>query len=147
MLVNAALAFTMTTVSDLRKSRLAKRDKFRKERFEVVISSAESALKNAFLVNGGGAVALLAFFGQASKQPGFSSVWLASALLILVVGTALAAVATGLSFLAQYGYMIGKRRSVLGRYARNVTALNITMVMLSYFCFVGAGFVAFGGLR
>lgn len=67
----------MTTASDLRKTRLAKRDEFRKERFEVVVASAENALKNAFLVNGGGAVALLAFFGQASKQPGFSSVWLA----------------------------------------------------------------------
>lgn len=137
----------MTPVSDLRKSRIAKRDEFRKERFEIVVSSAESALKNAFLVNGGGAVALLAFFGQASKQPGFASGWLALALLVLVIGTALAAVATGLSFLAQYGYMLGKRRSPLGRNARSITALNITLVMLSYCCFVGAGFVAFAGLR
>lgn len=134
-------------MSDLRKTRLAKRDKFRKERFEVVVASAENALKNAFLVNGGGAVALLAFFGQASKQPGFSSAWLAWALLVLVIGTAFAAVATGLSFLAQYGYMIGKRRSILGRHARSITAANITLVLLSYFCFVAAGFVAFGGLR
>jgi hypothetical protein len=98
------------------------------------------------LVNGGGAVALLAFLGQASKQQGFSSAWLAWALLVLVIGTALAAVATGLSFLAQYGYMTGKRRSMLGRHARSITAANITLVMLSYFCFVAAGLVAFGGL-
>jgi hypothetical protein len=123
------------------------RDEFRKDRFEIVVSAAENALKNAFLVNGGGAVALLAFFGQASKQPGLGSAWLAWALLILVFGTAVAAVATGLSFLAQYGYMTGKRRSLLGRHARSITAANIILVMLSYFCFVAAGLVAFAGLR
>jgi hypothetical protein len=137
----------VTTMFDLRKARIAKRDEFRKERFGVVVAAAENALKNAFLVNAGGAVALLAFFGQASKHPGFSSGWLAVALLILVVGTAFAAVATGLSFLAQYGYMTGKRRSSLGRNARSITAANVTLVMLSYFCFVAAGFVAFLGLR
>ena len=136
----------MTAPTDLRKSRLAKREEFRKTRFDVVVSSAESALKSAFLINGGGAVALLAFFGQASRQPGPSSPWLALALFILVVGTALAAVATGLSFLAQYGYLVGKRRSWFGRNARNVTAVNIVLVLLAYVCFVVAGLVAYRGL-
>lgn len=136
----------MPAPSDLRKTRVAKRDEFRKARLDVVVTSAESALKSAFLVNGGGAVALLAFFGQASRQSLPSSSWLALALFILVVGTALAAVATGLSFLAQYGYMMGKRRSWFGRFARSITALNIILVMLSYVCFVVAGFVAYRGL-
>jgi hypothetical protein len=54
----------MAALSDLRKSRLAKRDDYRSDRLNVVVASAEAALKSAFLVNGGGAVALLAFFGQ-----------------------------------------------------------------------------------
>ena len=134
----------MATPSALRKSRIAKRDEFRKERLEVVVSSAESALKSAFLVNGGGAVALLAFFGQATRQ-GATSPWLSHALLALVIGTALATVATGLSFLAQYGYMMGKRRSRFGRSAKDITAANIVLVMLSYVCFVAAGFLAYKG--
>jgi hypothetical protein len=136
----------MSAPTDLRRIRLAKRDEFRKTRFDVVVKSAESALKSAFLVNGGGAVALLAFFGQAARQPGPPSSWLAIALFVLVIGTALAAVATGLSFLAQYGYLAGKRRSWLGRAARNITALNIVLVLFSYGCFIIAGFIAYRGL-
>ena len=135
----------MTIPSELRKSRIAKRDEFRKERLEVVVSSAESALKCAFLVNGGGAVALLAFFGQASRQGAPTSPWLSHALLALVIGTALAMVATGLSFLAQYGYMMGKRRSRFGRSEKDITAANIVLVMISYVCFVLAGFLAYKG--
>jgi hypothetical protein len=132
--------------SDLRKNRIARRDEFRKARLDVVISSAESALKSAFLVNGGGAVALLAFFGQAARQSIPGSRWIALTLFVLVVGTALAAVATGLSFIAQYGYMLGKRRSWFGRSARSITAANIVLVLLSYICFVVAGFLAYKGL-
>jgi hypothetical protein len=120
--------------SDLRKSRLAKVDEFRKTRFTVVASSAESALKSALLVNGGGAVALLAFFGQATQQAKLNSAVssLAAALLVLVIGTALAGIATGLSFLAQYGYFMRRSRSWFGKAARSITALNILLIMFSY---------------
>ena len=133
---------------ELRKSREAKVQAFRKERFGIVATSADSALKSAFLVNGGGAVALLAFFGQATTQarPAHVSSLLATALLILVVGTALAGVATGLSFLAQYGYFMQKSRSWFGRAARSLTAANIVLVGASYVCFVVAGFVAYRAL-
>lgn len=113
----------------------------------MVVGSAESALKSAFLVNGGGAVALLAFFGQASRQGLPASSWLSLALLALVVGTALASTATGLSFLAQYGYMMGKRRARIGRYALIITAMNVVLVMLSHVCFLVAGLLAYKGLR
>jgi hypothetical protein len=136
----------MTAQTDLRKSRIARRDEARKTRFDVVIRSADAALKNAFLINGGGAVALLAFFGQAGRQPGTSSPWLALALFVLIIGAALAAVATGLSFLAQYGYLVGKRRSWFGRSAQSITAANIVLVLFSYVCFVVAGFIAYRGL-
>lgn len=136
----------MSSLSGLRKNRLAKRDELRRSRLDIVVRSADSALRNAFLVNGGGAVALLAFFGQVSRQAGLSSSYIATALLLLVVGTFLAAVATGFSFLAQYGYMVGKRRSWLGRSAQRITALNIVLIWFSYMCFVVAGFVAYGAL-
>jgi len=135
--------------SDLRKERVAKVEDFREQRLGVVASSAESALKSAFLVNGGGAVALLAYFGQAGQKvsPNPSASILATALLVLVVGTALAGLATSLSFLAQYGYFMRKSRSWFGRNARSITALNIVMIMFSHACFVAAGVIAYFALK
>lgn len=133
---------------ELRKSRAEKLQDFRKERFEVVVRSAESALKSAFLVNGGGAVALLTFFGQAMHggKPSPATSSLAVALLMLVIGTAIAGFATGLSFLAQYGYFMRKSRSWLGKAAPVLTIINIVLVFLSYVCFVVAGAVAYRAL-
>ena len=137
------------TQSDLRKRRLATVEEFRKARFAVVTSSAESALKSAFLVNGGGAVALLAFFGQAAQQAKLSPATpaLAAALLVLVIGTALAGIATGLSFLAQYGHFMRRKRSWFGKVTRNITAANIVLILSSYGCFVVAGVIAYRALR
>jgi hypothetical protein len=134
--------------SELRRSRRAKIEEFRKERFGSVISAAESALKSAFLVNGGGAVALLAFFGQAAHQTRTAAAnsLLATSLLVLVIGTALAGIATGLSFLAQYGYFMRSSRSWFGRAARSITALNVALIVVSYGCFVAAGAVAYRAL-
>jgi len=141
--------FTKMASTELRAARLARVEEFRKARFAVVASAAESALRSAFLVNGGGAVALLAFFGQATQQPRFSASvpLLAAALLVLVIGTALAGVATGLSFLAQYGYFMRRSRSWFGKAARSITALNIVLILLSYACFVAAGLLAYCALR
>ena len=133
---------------DLRKTRREKLEAFRKNRFETVFSAAESALKSAFLVNGGGAVALIAFLGQAARQGQVnpSAHLLAFALLVLVIGTALAGLATGLSFLAQYGYFMRRSRSWFGKAARSLTVLNIVFIGLSYVCFVTAGVIAFFAL-
>ena len=135
--------------SDLRRTRQAKVEEFRNARFAFVASSAESALKSAFLVNGGGAVALLAFFGQATQHANLSAAvsGLAASLLVLVVGTALAGVATGLSFLALYGYFMRRSRSWFGKAARSITALNIVLILTSYACFVAAGTIAYRALR
>ncbi len=131
-----------------RKSRGEKLQDFRRQRFEVVVRSAESALKSAFLVNGGGAVALLTFFGQAMHggKPNLATSYLAVALLMLVIGTAIAGLATGLSFLAQYGYFMRKSRSWFGKAAPVLTKINIVLVLLSYVCFVVAGAVAYVAL-
>jgi hypothetical protein len=125
------------TISRLRKNRLARLNEFRDARLKHVISSAQSALRSAFLVNGGAAVALLAFFGHATDQCRAASVTrlLADALLVLVVGTALAGLATGLSFLAQFGYFIRRSRSWFGKAAPTITVVNIWLIAGSYACF------------
>ena len=119
----------------------------RSERLPLTYSSAASALQSAFLANGGGAVALLAFYGQLLplQPPHPAAHGLALALLVLVVGAGLAAVATGLSFLAQYGYLM-RRKSTLGKLAPRLTIANMVLVCFSLLCFVGAGAIAYVAL-
>lgn len=120
---------------------------YRSEHLSIVFASAASALQSAFLVNSGGAVALLAFFGQfiQAGKPNPAMPGLTLALFILVFDTFLAGLATGLSFLAQYGYFM-RGRSRLGKIAPYLTKANIGLVMLSYICFVSAGAVAYFAL-
>jgi hypothetical protein len=92
-------------------------------------------------------VALLAFFGNIleTKKSYPATPGLALALFIFVVGAALAGLATGMSFLAQYGYFM-RRRSWFGRIASKLTLLNICLVLLSYISFISAGVVAYRAL-
>ena len=119
----------------------------REGRLDVVIRAAQSALKTAFLVNSGGAIAILGFFGQAiqTETPSPAAPYLAKALLILGIGTALAGLATGLSFLAQYAYFIRKSNPKLGKRAPMLTKINIYLVLASLTCFIVASFVAYRG--
>jgi hypothetical protein len=141
----------MTTEDNEKSVRQQRHEKvfeYRNRRLDIVVSSAQSALKTAFIVNGAGTVALVGLFAQAIQKPAavFPAATLAEALFLLIVGTGLAALATGFSFLAQYGYMLGKRRSWFGRVAPRITKLNIFLILLSYACFIAGGAIACQGL-
>lgn len=130
-----------------RQARLELGAKHRSERLPITYASAASALQSAFLANGGGAVALLAFYGQLltaqSNHPAASG--LAGALLAMVIGVALAVAATGLSFVAQYGYLM-RRNSRVGRFALHFTWANVVLVCASLVCFVVGGAQAYYAL-
>jgi hypothetical protein len=141
----------MTTEDNDKSPRQQRREKiaeYRNRRLDIVVSSAQSALKTAFIVNGAGTVALVGLFAQAIQKSAtvFPASTLAAAMFSLVAGTTLAALATGFSFLAQYGYMLGKRRSWFGRVAPRITKLNILLILLSYGCFIAGGVIAYQGL-
>lgn len=121
--------------------------KHRSDRLPITYASAASALQSAFLANGGGAVALLAFYGQLlAAQPHHPAAsGLARALLVLVIGVGLAVAATGLSFLAQYGYLL-RRNSRLGKFAAHFTWANMALVFASLLCFVVVGAQAYYAL-
>ncbi len=74
------------------------------EMFRSVISSGQNALKSAFLLNGGAAVALLAFVGHLAEfKPALVSKF-ASGLLPFVLGVLVITLTSGLTYLSQWLY-------------------------------------------
>ena len=137
----------MPSPPPLRQARRELIAKHRSERLPITYASAASALQSAFLANGGGAVALLAFYGQLlTTQPKHAAAaGLANALLAMVIGVGLAVAATGLSFVAQYGYLM-RRHTWVGKRAIYFTWVNMALVFASLVSFVVGGAWAYRAL-
>ena len=74
------------------------------EMFRSVISAGQSALRSAFLMNGGGAVAVLAFIGNLANNDPQRIPSLAPSLTVFVTGVLLVTVASGATYLSQWFY-------------------------------------------
>lgn len=81
------------------------------EMFRSVITAGQSTLKSAILINGGGAVALLAFISSLwtsthseTATNGKTAVALLIAMAFYVGGTLVSAIAAAFTYLAQYAY-------------------------------------------
>ena len=111
------------------------------EMFRSLISTGENALKSVILINGGAAVALLAFIGSIWDK---STNDIASKILLLismagfVFGTFLGGVAASFTYLTQHLYSKQKHRKadVLG-------IICDILVFISYAVFVIASIFAF----
>lgn len=103
------------------------------EMFRSVIASGQIALKTALLVNGGAAVALLAFIGNiwSKTQPLAVAKGLTLSLLLFGSGVLAAAVAAGVTYLTQVAFEREWRCAG--------TILQVTAIVL-----VAAGIVVFG---
>ncbi|WP_139686259.1 hypothetical protein [Vibrio tasmaniensis] len=104
------------------------------EMFKSVITAGQSALKSGMVINGGAAVALLAFAGKI-WETAISEVVansLTSSIFIFCLGVLSAALATGTTYLSQL--LFSNDRLKLGNY---VNRFNIAVVLSSYgfFCF------------
>ena len=88
------------------------------EMLRSVITTGQSALKSALLINGAAAVALLAFIGNVWSSPkGPQTIaGIPSAMSYYVIGVLVAAVAAGFTYLSQAGYgsEFGKASRVIG---------------------------------
>lgn len=106
-------------------------DKFL-ESFRSVISSGANAIKAAMLMNGGGAVALLAFFPRVNESGiEVNTGLLASALLWFTLGVFLAALGSGFAYFTQRAYHDSKAETV-GNW---LTALTSSLVFAGYSSF------------
>jgi hypothetical protein len=110
------------------------------------ITFAGAALKSALLINGGAAVAMLAYLGNSHSETNEEFPY---ALLMFTSGVLLAAMATGGSYLAQTRYAKrtesneqAKRMEVIGNRYRNV---SIALIIVAYIAFGLGSFTAYFG--
>jgi hypothetical protein len=104
---------------------------------EAAIAFAGAALKSALLINGGAAVAMLAYLGNTHSGATGEFPY---AMLMYTGGVLLAAMGTGGSYLAQYHY--AKRNDKVGDRFRSVA---IALIIVSYVAFALGSHTAYLG--
>lgn len=121
------------------------------EMLRATITTGQSALKSALLINGGAAVALLAFIGSVWSSPNTEKALpeISAALLLYVFGVLSAAVAAGATYFSQagFGHEFGKISRPVGHVGRWLAVLGVfaSYVLFgygsygSYLAFVGFG--------
>jgi len=117
------------------------------EMLRSTISTGQSALKSALLINGGAAVALLAFIGSiwTSNNAAKALPEISLALLLYVSGVLSAAIAAGFTYFSQagFGHEFGKNSRPVGHVGRWLAVLG---VFASYVLFGYGSWLAFAGL-
>jgi hypothetical protein len=115
-----------------------------KLKFQATVQSGQAALKSAFLINGGAAVALLAFIGNVWTKIQANVTGLGFPLLLYVFGVLFPAVASGLTYLCQYQYAKSDEdNDHFARSARKINCVSIIFVILSYIFFAIASYLAY----
>lgn len=117
------------------------------EMFKSVISAGQNAIRSSFLLNGGAAVALLAFIsklteGQASKVGLFSE-----SLIPFVVGVFVITLTSGITYLSQWCYDAEESWKVRTGFWLNIAAIFSGLSSYGFFiwgmCRAYAGFQSF----
>ena len=117
------------------------------EMLRATIMTGQSALKGCLLINGGAAIAVLAFLGNAWTKDFPRRVLLDASygLSLFVWGVLAAATALGATYLSQAGYgnEFGKHSARVGSYGRS---LAIGLVITSYALFACAAWQVYSSL-
>lgn len=117
------------------------------EMMRSTVMTGQSALKSSLLINGGAAVAVLAFLGNAwSKSIPRPIVLQASyGLSLFVWGVLAAATAAGATYLSQAGYgdQLGKNSQKIGDFGRG---LAIALVVAAYVLFACGAWQTYSSL-
>ncbi len=103
------------------------------EMFRSVITAGQAAIKTCFLLNGGSALAMLAFIGHLASVDQGKITSFAQTLIPFAFGVFIAALTSGVTYLSQWLFSGGDTAKKWG------TGLNITAIVLgilSYLTFV-----------
>ena len=113
------------------------------EMFKSVITAGQTALKSSMVINGGAAIALLAFTGKIWGSATSESIanGLTSSIFTFCAGVLLAAIAAGTTYLSQFSYA-----SDWGKIGSVFNIVSIIFVLCSYVAFFSGSFVAAGNL-
>lgn len=108
------------------------------ELFKSVIQVGQSALKASMLINGGAAVALLAFMGKIWGTSTSSEVAgsISMAIFLFCIGIFLSALASGITYLSQTLHSIEK-----ANVANRLNVITIFLVLGSYSIFIYSSYV------
>ena len=113
------------------------------EMFKSVITAGQSALRSSMLINGGAAVALLAFTGKIWATPTSELVAnsLTCSILLFCFGVLSGAIATGTTYLSQFSFSSGWLK--LGN---SINIFTIGVILSSYALFAVGAFKAANSL-
>jgi len=116
------------------------------EMLRTVITTGQSALKSALLINGGAAAALLAFVGGIWGKPEAKAALpnIAYGLSLFVWGVLSAACASGATYLSQAGFNgeLGKRSQAVGEIARGLAIACVIAAYVLFACGAWQAYVA-----
>lgn len=130
------------------------------EMFKSVIEAGLNALKSAIIINGGAAVALLAFIGGIVKTTSENHVSIScigQALLIFTIGVGLAGTATGLRYITQWLYhdamskmYVNKttemKKFLSGKIGNCLNIITVLIVVASFAAFFYGGWKSYSAL-
>lgn len=103
------------------------------EEFKATVGLAQSSLRAAMLINGGAAVAILAFMGNIWSK-GNVTTGLTGSLWFFIGGIVAAAFGTGTAYFAQHGFVLAKNENE-EKNAMRWRVASIVLVILSYIVF------------
>lgn len=103
------------------------------EHFRSVITSGQGAIKSSFLLNGGGAVAMLAFTGHLAQFNAGKVADFGACILPFAFGVLAISVTSGLTYLSQWFYASSRPWAFKTGFALNVACIVLGLV--SYACF------------
>ncbi len=104
------------------------------EEFRAAMSFAQTALKISILINGGGAIAILAFLGNTWSKNNVTAD-LTESLSFFAYGIIAAAVGSGVAYLTQCNYLMAENKKQQKRAAWGRVAA-ITCIIISYVFFM-----------
>lgn len=110
---------------------------FNLEGFKSVILAVQNALRSAILLNGGAAVAMLAYIGKLSVEASASVSQFAFPLFLFVLGALTVAVGSGVTYLSQWFYFGGSIWKWRVGFALNILAILLGLTSYGLFA-VGA---------
>lgn len=116
------------------------------ELFRSVITSGQNAIRSSFLLNGGAAVALLAFISNLTENHKNKVVVFADSLIPFVCGVLLIAITSGVTYLSQWFYC-NNDCSWKNKTGFFLNILAIIFGLFSYVCFIYGMYRAYVGFQ
>jgi hypothetical protein len=114
------------------------------EMFRSVMYAGQNAIKSSFLLNGGAAIALLAFIGHLAQFKVDKVALFGTCLLPYAYGVLVIAVTSGCTYLSQWFY--ASPRNFAKKIGRVLNVVSMLLVITSYGLFVWGLFVTYRAL-